>query len=347
MEYKVLSDDSVSSCLICTKEKPKQEFLIIPNCEHYFCTECLKSYFIQRIESNTVLQIGCPMDECYNSEISEVAQLVLDQETKARLDELKFNAEVDSDPNKHWCPVPNCRGFAVVSSEGVFCQTCSTQVCPECTQEAHTGECLIDQSLSEYIRSHNLKKCPNCTNFIEKRYGCNEVKCPCGTKFCIRCGKLYDDDHDFLKCEFGENLDQAPWRVVVFLCLTWVILPFAFGIVFISELENWRVGEISEDLANHILKYKKIYYPLIVVLSLPGCALIIVYFAARQAYRVSEKILANKSVSLKILTFPGVVILFVINFLLCNLLGIFMFSITVFFMPFLGIMLLLIKLDVN
>ena len=345
MECKVLSSDSVTTCLICTKEKPKQEFLTIPNCGHYFCVECLKSYFVQRIQSNTVLQIECPMYGCSSQEISQLAQLLLDQGTKAKLDQLKFNAQVDFDPNKHWCPVPNCGGFAVVSSEGAFCQTCSTQVCIACNQEAHTGECLVDQGLKEYIRSHSLRKCPNCTNFIERRYGCNEVKCLCGTKFCIKCGKLYDENHDFLKCELGQNLAEVPWKIIVFLCLAWFLFPFVFGIMFVKDLQNWRIGEISETLASHILKYKRIYYPLIVVFSLAFCVLFVVCLAGQEAYRVSEKILANKSVSLKILTFPGVVVLFVIKFLLGNLYGICTFLVGVLLMPFVGIKLLLIKLD--
>jgi hypothetical protein len=34
----------------------------------------------------------------------------------------------------------------------------------------------------------NLKKCPNCSIWVEKIAGCEYISCKCGIQFCYRCG---------------------------------------------------------------------------------------------------------------------------------------------------------------
>ncbi|CAB4288084.1 unnamed protein product [Prunus armeniaca] len=82
------------------------------------------------------------------------------------------------------------------------CPHCQRLFCAQCKVAWHAEmECWEFQELNddergrEDIQLRNLanmedwKRCPNCKFYVEKKTGCNFMKCRCRATFCYRCGQ--------------------------------------------------------------------------------------------------------------------------------------------------------------
>lgn len=49
----------------------------------------------------------------------------------------------------------------------------------------------MQAGLCQYMQEKNIQCCPSCRQGIEKRRGCDHMKCPCGAEFCYLCGANY------------------------------------------------------------------------------------------------------------------------------------------------------------
>lgn len=65
-----------------------------------------------------------------------------------------------------------------VHNERAICQQCRSSTCTRCKEEWHFGRCTqgLDPTFVAYVRSHDLKRCPNCGRLIARDGGCKHIK---------------------------------------------------------------------------------------------------------------------------------------------------------------------------
>lgn len=94
----------------------------------------------------------------------------------------------------------------------------------------------LREFLTEFTKFFVYKKCPKCKKHINKRSGCNHMKCLCEYNFCWIC--LRDiSHHTKLKCFMFQSLYWSP-----------VTIPIPF-VVYMTEfhikLWNYILGFMS------------------------------------------------------------------------------------------------------
>lgn len=217
---------NLNFCTLCLQYIDSSSFIILDSCKCGFCRPCMQEYcnIIIRDHSLTSSQITCPSADCPSLNgylaIDQVRELV-DDATFRLYEKIKLDFEVHLDPNRVWCPRPNCETVCTVSDEDllpndcgnfesrldltdrrvpVYCKNCNLTFCLHCRSAYHgTMPCQSpseDESLSlllSRIRTPNslnefIKKCPRCGIFIERDRGCAQMMCQkCKHVFCWFC----------------------------------------------------------------------------------------------------------------------------------------------------------------
>ena len=257
-----------AQCLICTEFKFPEGFVEMHHCLHKFCTDCLKSYLVSKIQSNQVYPLNCPFYRC-STDIACLSTRVLSESQAAQLNKFRLRSELQKNPNLRWCPVKDCSGYSYYEQlVNITCNTCSFEFCAKCGGAQHPGNCKRDPSIQNYIAKYRLRECPKCKNYIEKSFGCPSVVCAvCGINLCMKCGNLMNASHDILKCLVGGDYSQMPVYLMVFMCFSWVLFPFELGFLVIYLLEDWGSAEVKDPIYRHVMSYKWVYYCLFLMLS--------------------------------------------------------------------------------
>jgi len=198
-----------STCPICFLDDIQpNEFYIFSQCKHGYCTECLESYFSNRINEGKVLDIKCPFPACTTILEYHQIQDVVSDELFNRYEEFTFLASLNQDPTLRWCPKPGCGNAMFFDPDHPECKCtqCNYEFCGNCKEPAHKGTCeeyqqwkedngLVDKKYENWARK-NTKKCPNCKTPIEKANGCNHMTCGnCNYQYCWLCGGKYTSSH--------------------------------------------------------------------------------------------------------------------------------------------------------
>lgn len=67
---------------------------------------------------------------------------------------------------------------------------CRQWTCTLCKGNANSNHCTkAARELRELNAKLGYQKCPGCSRIIEHIDGCQQMTCPCGTRFCYCCGK--------------------------------------------------------------------------------------------------------------------------------------------------------------
>jgi len=113
--------------------------------------------------------------------------------------------------NVYQCPTPNCKNRAEIAPDLIrfVCAYCQIVSCTKCkitpfheekTCEEYQAERQdiddADQKLFEdFAGQEGFKKCPRCSTWVEKTFGCNHMICPnpqCSADFCYQCEEFID-----------------------------------------------------------------------------------------------------------------------------------------------------------
>lgn len=173
-------------------------------CGHHWCRACLLNYLLSTI-SNKVFPLNCLGDQgrCKERIPLSVASDVLAAEQFQAVAEAAFSSHVQSHSDEfHYCPSPDCPQVyrsKPKSLEGttVQCPSCLLRICVACQQEAHEGFTCDDdddwnEELQEWVKDHDVKRCPGCRITIERIEGCNHLTCTnCQTHICWVCMKTF------------------------------------------------------------------------------------------------------------------------------------------------------------
>ncbi|CAG8494145.1 20498_t:CDS:2 [Cetraspora pellucida] len=164
------------NCGICLEEKRGERCFQLRTCQHVFCQECLREYFVMLIREGFILQIKCPDPGCKSQHKladDEVTEIV-GTEMGKRYSNLLEKQKLETDPLVTFCPRVICQ--APVKKDSNFeklciCTKCTFAFCWICQRTWHGAStpCHMDnikKIVEEYMKADESTKA-----IMELRYG--------------------------------------------------------------------------------------------------------------------------------------------------------------------------------
>ncbi|EFA80632.1 hypothetical protein PPL_06215 [Heterostelium album PN500] len=190
-------------CPICLCDIDNQDYHQLSRCKHEFCRECLQKYIVNSIQEKKY-PLKCPCLKCDIEIGTTDLEILVDLSIAETFYDYAKEKAIDKDNNSFYCLTPDCKGiyFRVEGDPFTFdCEICNMQYCLKCKDIDHgemtceqwrieSGQ-VCDSLFQDYANSQKFKKCPSCTNWVEKIDGCNHIHCICDHKFCYNCGNSY------------------------------------------------------------------------------------------------------------------------------------------------------------
>merc|ERR1712232_190515 len=177
-----------NGCIVATEDVPAAEGSKV--CDHVACEECWARWaeeHIERSRFDRAVNMRCLGPTCIEPAVRGLwdhactrSPTVQDLENafqrRRRLQEnVLFPAAMQID-----CPQPRCVGLGYMGYDTVMCFMCEHQWAPE-----HAGEAPPEIDV-ELVMGIQVKRCPKCSEYIEKNGGCDHMTCRhrgCGHKF--------------------------------------------------------------------------------------------------------------------------------------------------------------------
>ena len=190
-------------CPICDEEYTKSNKTKVENCSDSFCQNCWLSYLKVNIIEKKKTKIKC-MSDCCNEILSEkfiYTIIKIDRNLIEKYNENKLREEILNNPNKKFCPFPNCNSYSKRKSKEEKIVKCGNghSFCFNCLKKPHgdlSCDKKIDESMEEYAKKQFIKRCPNCKIWTEKNKGCNHITCiECSYQWCWLCNQKYTENH--------------------------------------------------------------------------------------------------------------------------------------------------------
>jgi len=199
------SNESIkkTNCPACEEDFIPNEKNTLKNCGHSFCDECWYDFLSIKIKENKLAFIKCMDYECSEKPDDDfiINLLNSNQELIDKYKRFKLELEIINDPNRKFCPFPNCNSFLELKDKNNKEVKCSNNhiFCFLCLNAPHGNlPCNneIDKSMVEYEKKNFVKKCPKCDIITEKIPGCNHITCAkCNYQWCWLCNGEYDPYH--------------------------------------------------------------------------------------------------------------------------------------------------------
>ena len=196
-------EEEILHCGLCEDEISKNEIETIKlPCNHNFCKICWIEYLKEKITNSIVDNLTCMQHNCKTKLNDDFVKNILEDD-KDLLDKyIKFkkNLEIVNNPNKKFCPYPNCDGYAEEKDNNKYV-TCSNghKFCFKCMKNWHGNKDCdeeIDKDFILWKKNTLIKQCPNCKMWTEKNEGCNHMTCvQCKYQWCWLCGGKYTPNH--------------------------------------------------------------------------------------------------------------------------------------------------------
>jgi len=195
------------TCCICSDDFDAGDTVACSGDDiHFFCKPCLSSYCTVTLESGPIQSITCAIPNCkalfathdIKSILSEYDMLRIEHREDSRDRRVAMAAKA-----MLHC---ECGVVAIVKEEDmgdgrIACpgSGCGRRFCAKCGNEDHGKEsCPPPAETVQWLDEHS-KKCPNCSNRIEKNGGCDHMTCRppggCGYDFWWTCGCRYPGPH--------------------------------------------------------------------------------------------------------------------------------------------------------
>ena len=177
-------------------------------CNCIIHTKCLDQYIKNSIE-NRKLPILCPKckseihpNVIYNSLYANNLYDLVKKYEKYSMDLYVMNHKDEY----FCCPTPECGYIVCLCKNAVkfSCPICKKNYCMLCKNIWHDN--MSCEQYKIYLKQNNIlhnnvydnknlnlenyKMCPKCNVWVEKKGGCDKIKCLCGTIFCFKCGNI-------------------------------------------------------------------------------------------------------------------------------------------------------------
>ncbi|ERN14817.1 probable E3 ubiquitin-protein ligase rbrA isoform X1 [Amborella trichopoda] len=218
-------------CSICCEEKQADD-MVIMNCSHKFCSDCMIKYINGKLQSPKV-PIRCPHVACKHMLSTKECKSFLPISSYGSF--LKALEETGAyESERVYCPFPNCsvlldrrqslsnRASSSSQSEDmgscVECPVCQRFFCYDCEVPWHSlMSCeeyqnmplderdVGDFTLNRLAQHQKWRRCSQCRRMIELTQGCYHMTCWCGHEFCYACGAEYRHRQQTCQCAFWDE----------------------------------------------------------------------------------------------------------------------------------------------
>ncbi|CAL7947860.1 unnamed protein product [Xylocopa violacea] len=227
-QQKVIFECNYYLCTICFEEYYGKYCIKLKSCNHIYCKKCIQEYIVIKINENDVNNITCPDLSCnYNITFNEVKELC--PELFLKYEDLLLRFTLNTMKDLVFCPRNSCQCPLVINNDDTLaiCSKCDHAFCIYCYKVYHgVAPCvmtaddtaklieeykkgnkdekklleqkygrkqierIVEKYLTEqYIKTGQVKPCPNCSTMISKTTGCNKMTCfYCKAHFCWLCG---------------------------------------------------------------------------------------------------------------------------------------------------------------
>ncbi|KAI1144862.1 hypothetical protein F4825DRAFT_467793 [Nemania diffusa] len=183
------------SCIVCGDEQYIHEL----RCGHWHCADCLKANAQVALKSSHPF-VPAKCCQVIPKELLHFTGAFTDDELTQYEDKIE---ELVTLLPKLYCWGGDCGAF--IPSRNLTrrvgrCDKCDRKSCKTCKAKSHFGPCdqarinaqqSEDEVVYQLAKSLGWKRCPNCLNLVQKRCGCDHMRCHCGQDFCYVCGQVY------------------------------------------------------------------------------------------------------------------------------------------------------------
>jgi len=201
----------VVDCLACMEPGERQDMALLP-CRHIYCRECTKgsppdpnipSPSLPKLISRTgafkaAYKSRSPFRCCgipVSTKLAPIPQFLSPSFTH------KYNSLLLelSTPHPKYCSLPTCSRFLppnLYHTPSITCPKCRTRTCSLCTKAEHPGVCKQDRDgirVEKLAKRKGWKKCPGCSQVVERTEGCLHITCRCGSEWCYNCLRDWGD----------------------------------------------------------------------------------------------------------------------------------------------------------
>ncbi|XP_078105105.1 ranBP-type and C3HC4-type zinc finger-containing protein 1 isoform X1 [Sander vitreus] len=199
-EQNLISNATETDCPICFSPLAAQEGIVLRECLHTFCRECLKGTIVNSQDA----EVSCP-EKCESKLLDREIKALLTEEEHQRFLELRLNIAESRSEHSFHCKTPNCRGWCIYEDEvnEFDCELCNETNCILC-RAIHSGMNCKDyqddlriraendqaaqqtkQMLESLLQNGEAMKCPRCDIIVQKKDGCDWICClMCKTEIC-------------------------------------------------------------------------------------------------------------------------------------------------------------------
>lgn len=188
-------------CPICFTPLAPSEGVVLRECLHTFCRECLKGTIVNSQDA----EVACADTSCDSKLLDREIKALLTEEELQRFLELRLSIAESRAEHSFHCQTANCRGWCIYEDEvnEFHCDICGETNCILC-RAIHKGMNCKDYQDDLRIRAQNdqaaqktrqmletmlangeAMKCPRCEIVVQKKDGCDWICCVmCKTEIC-------------------------------------------------------------------------------------------------------------------------------------------------------------------
>ena len=349
-QYGNLIGSKGNDCQICGNYFIPNKENTVSTCNHSFCNNCWYQFLSIKIQENKISFIKCLYYECQEKISDKFIINLLNSNVQLiqKYKTFKLELEIMNDPNKKFCPIPNCISYLELKNENNFEVKCSNGhvYCFKCLGKPHGNspcKAKLDNSLIVFSKTHFLKRCPNCSIITEKIEGCNHITCSkCSYQWCWLCNGKYNPEHflegkckgyQFFKPKNEEDIKLAlEGKIELSLSQRQIDQPYEENL---NDNNNINIRDINEDrILFNLPPYRyyrfkwEIFY---------RCLLLFIYILFGQdliILNILDKYYNFYSIFLGILFYLPYKIAFIFVFFYLNIITIFFYIIKEGFMNF-------------
>lgn len=181
----IVDNQDCFECVICFTSVHPGDGVVLKNCLHSFCKNCL----INTIKFSEEFFVNCPFMNCEAVLQETEIKLLLNAENWEKHLEKSIRVAQSSIKNSYMCRTPNCKGWCIFESGTKFiCPICNIENCLVCCaihpeydcdqyQEMatvhHETKAEIDNLIAQKLAMH----CPTCRILVIKDGGCEHMNC--------------------------------------------------------------------------------------------------------------------------------------------------------------------------
>ena len=197
--------DHEFECSICITDVDVGDGVMLHECLHSFCKDCLSGHITHAEDA----EVRCPFQgetyQCQSVITEREIKQLLSPEAYQHWHQMGLNQAEGTIQNAFHCKTADCPSWCVYEDNNNFfdCNVCGVQNCLTC-KAIHVGKNCKEyqeeirvnaqndenakrtqQMLEDMIKQGEAMKCPKCLVIIQKKLGCDWIRCTvCKTEIC-------------------------------------------------------------------------------------------------------------------------------------------------------------------